>query len=189
VQDRTRFATDVAGFLSALQAIDATSGPPAGTHSFFRGGPLTLLDAETRRAIAMLGHELDSATAVWEAALATTWERPPVWVHGDVTNSNLLVTDGRLSAVLDFGCSAIGDPACDLAITWTFFADEDRQAFRTALHVDEGTWARGRAWALWKALVSHVKVVRAGGDTEDPAGRFGWRMSSRAILDEVLADR
>jgi aminoglycoside phosphotransferase (APT) family kinase protein len=191
VHDRVRFATDVAGFLSALQAVDATRGPAAGAHSFFRGGPLTLLDAETRRAIAMLEHELDSdaATAVWEAALATTWGRPPVWVHGDVTNSNLLVTDGRLSAVLDFGCLAIGDPACDLAITWTFFADESRQTFRDALSIDEGTWARGRAWALWKALLSHAEGVRPGGDTEDAAGRFGWRMSSRTILGEVLADR
>ena len=59
-------------------------------------------------------------------------------MHGDITNSNLLVQNGRLSAVLDFGCSAVGDPACDLAIAWTFFAGESREAFRDALALDDG---------------------------------------------------
>jgi aminoglycoside phosphotransferase (APT) family kinase protein len=190
VHNPSSFATELAGFLTALQAIDPTRGPIAGAHSFFRGGPLALLDADTRRAIAVLAGELnaDAATAAWEAALATVWERPPVWVHGDMTASNLLVTDGRLSAVLDFGCSAVGDPACDLAIAWTFFRGDGRQAFRHALSVDDGTWARGRGWALWKALITYAKVVESGGETKDAASRFGWRMSSRAVLDEVLAD-
>jgi aminoglycoside phosphotransferase (APT) family kinase protein len=65
-------------------------------------------------AIAALVDEIDSqaATEVWEEAIASTWNGSPVWVHGDLTASNLLVVDGRLSAVIDFGCSAVGDPAC-----------------------------------------------------------------------------
>jgi aminoglycoside phosphotransferase (APT) family kinase protein len=112
VEDETRFATDLAGFLAALYAIDPTGGPAAGAHSFLRGGSVATLDSDVREAIATLRHELDAevATSVWEATLATTWGRPPVWVHGDITNSNLLVTSGRLSGVLDFGCSAVGDP-------------------------------------------------------------------------------
>jgi aminoglycoside phosphotransferase (APT) family kinase protein len=190
VHDEIRFATDLAGFLSALYAIDPTGGPAAGAHSFFRGGPLATLDADARQAIAALAHELepDAATAVWEAALATVWERPSVWVHGDITNSNLLVINGRLSAVLDFGCSAVGDPACDLAIAWTFFAGESRRAFRGALTLDGGTWARGRGWALWKALTTHAKLVHSGPHTVDAAHRFGWRLSSRGVLDEVMAN-
>ena len=190
VRDETRLATDLAGFLSALYAVDPTGGPAAGAHSFFRGGPLTTLDADVRQAITQLAHELDAdaATAVWEAALATVWERPPVWVHGDIANSNLLVMNGRLSAVLDFGCSAVGDPACDLAIAWTFFVDESRRAFRGALALDDGTWARGRGWALWKALVTHVKLVRSDTYAVDAAHRFGWRLSSRGVLDEVLTN-
>jgi aminoglycoside phosphotransferase (APT) family kinase protein len=187
VHDEARFATDLAGFLAALYAIDPAGGPAAGAHSFFRGGPLAALDADARQAIATLAHELDAgaATAVWDAALASVWERPPVWVHGDITNSNLLVVNGRLNAVLDFGCSAVGDPACDLAIAWTFFAGESRRAFRGALALDEGTWARGRGWALWKALITHAKLVRSGTGTVDAAHRFGWRLSSRGVLDEV----
>jgi aminoglycoside phosphotransferase (APT) family kinase protein len=110
-----------------------------------------------------------------------------VWVHGDIANANLLVKNGRLCAVLDFGCSAVGDPACDLAIAWTFFAGESRQAFRSALALDEGTWARGRGWALWKALVTRAELVRSGPQAVDGARRFGWRLSSRGVLDEVLA--
>ena len=190
VGDTTRFAADLAGFLSALYAIDSEGGPAAGPHSFFRGGPLATWDVDVRRAIAALAHELDAdaATAVWQAALATTWERPSVWVHGDVTNSNLLVTDGDLSAVLDFGCSAVGDPACDLAIAWTFFVGESRRAFRSELALDEGTWARGRGWALWKALLTHADAVRSRNQAEDAARRFGWRLSSRGVLDEVVAN-
>ena len=190
VHDETCFATDLAGFLSALYAIDPTGGPDAGAHSFFRGGPLATLDADVTLAIATLAHELDAdaATAVWEAALATVWERPSVWVHGDITNSNLLVMNGQLCAVLDFGCSAVGDPACDLAIAWTYFMGESRRAFRDALALDEGTWSRGRGWALWKALITHAKFVRSGTQTDDAARRFGWRLSSRGVLDEVLAN-
>src|SRR4029450_13389512 len=78
-------------------------------------------DAETHDAIAKVRDQIpaEAATAVWEKALATTWEGKPVWVDGDVAASNLLVRNGRLSAVIDFGSSGVGDPACDVAIAWT----------------------------------------------------------------------
>src|SRR5262249_28822701 len=90
-----RFALDLAAFLSALQRIDPAGGPPAGQHNFYRGGPLTVYDAATRQTIAALGDEIDGAlaTEAWEAALAATWQGPPVWVHGDVASGNLLVRD------------------------------------------------------------------------------------------------
>lgn len=65
-------------------------------------------------------------------------------MHGDIAAGNLLVESGRLSAVIDFGCLAVGDPACDLAIAWTFLRGEGREAFRAALPLDAPTWARGR---------------------------------------------
>ena len=83
----------------------------------------------------------------------TTWSGSPVWVHGDVSAGNLLVQEGRLSAVIDFGQLTIGDPACDLAIAWTLFSGESREIFRAMLPLDADTWARGRAWTLWKALI------------------------------------
>jgi aminoglycoside phosphotransferase (APT) family kinase protein len=65
----------------------------------------------------------------------------------------LLIRDGRLNAVIDFGCLAAGDPACDLAIAWVFFDGESREAFRAGVVADSGTWARARGWALWKAAL------------------------------------
>jgi aminoglycoside phosphotransferase (APT) family kinase protein len=105
IADLGRLAIDLAGFLAALQRAEA-DGPPAGAHSFWRGGPLATYDGETRSAVSKLGERIDAeaVTAVWEAALAATRAGPPVWVHGDVAPGNVLVENGRLSAVIDFGC-------------------------------------------------------------------------------------
>jgi aminoglycoside phosphotransferase (APT) family kinase protein len=153
--DDVKLAVDLAHFLAALQRLDAEGGPVAGAHNFFRGGPLTVYDAETRRAVAKLGGRIDAGAvlAVWDTALAADWRGPPVWVHGDVTAGNLLVQGGRLSAVIDFGCCGVGDPACDLAVAWTYLEGEAREAFRAALPLDAETWARARGWTLWKALI------------------------------------
>jgi aminoglycoside phosphotransferase (APT) family kinase protein len=189
IVDLPRFATDMADFLAALYTLDPAGGPEPGQHNFFRGGALTTYDRETRETISALRAEIDTeaATDVWEAALAAAWQRPPVWIHGDVAASNLLVVDGRLSAVVDFGCSAVGDPACDLTVAWTFFFGDSREAFRDRLPLDEGTWARGRGWALWKALITLRKALEAGDAEIDPASRrFGWRLSSRGVLQELL---
>jgi aminoglycoside phosphotransferase (APT) family kinase protein len=150
-----RFAQDLANFLHALYLIDATEGPAAGEHNFFRGGPVATYDREVRNAVSALGGRLDTVTviAVWDAALASRWEMPCVWVHGDVAPSNLLVRDGRLAAVIDFGTSGVGDPACDLTIAWTLFSGAGREAFRQVIAMDDATWARARGWALWKALI------------------------------------
>ncbi|HTE19971.1 MAG TPA: aminoglycoside phosphotransferase family protein, partial [Armatimonadota bacterium] len=135
IAELPQFATNLAQFLVALYRIDATGGPPPGPHNFFRGGSLTVYDGETRQAIAALEGDIDTETAteVWEASLAATWHGAPVWVHGDVAAGNLLVRDGRLSAVIDFGSSGVVDPACDLAIAWTLFSGESRETFRAAL--------------------------------------------------------
>jgi aminoglycoside phosphotransferase (APT) family kinase protein len=153
--DLTRLARDLAGFLAALQRIAAADGPAAGPHSFWRGGPLSIYDAETRAAIAALGAQIDApaATAIWDAALAARWDGRPVWFHGDVAPGNLIARDGRLAAVIDFGCCGVGDPACDLVIAWTCLDAPARAAFRAALPLDDACWTRASGWALWKALI------------------------------------
>src|SRR5258706_16252475 len=113
IADLRDFASSVAKFLDALQRIDSSGGPAPGRHNFYRGGPLATYDSDARHAIAALkgGIDVGVAMKVWEVALATTWRRSPVWVHGDVSAGNLLVRDGRLSSVIDFGMLATGDPA------------------------------------------------------------------------------
>jgi aminoglycoside phosphotransferase (APT) family kinase protein len=181
IADLREFATSLARFLTALQRIDSSGGPPPGRHNFFRGGPLKVYDAETRQALAALDGRIDAGAAseVWETALETTWQDPPVWFHGDIAWGNLLVKGGRLSAVIDFGTSGVGDPSCDLAISWILFGGESRDAFREALQPDDATWARGRGWTLWKALITLAEHI----DTNPVEAVY-----ARRAIDEVLAD-
>ena len=175
------FAASLANFLITLQSIDTTDGPAPGLHSFYRGGSLKTYDAETRNAIAALKDKIDTdaATNLWEDALSTSWQGTPVWVHGDISAGNLLVHESRLNAVIDFGQLTVGDPACDLAITWTFFKGESRKVFRSMLPLDADTWARGRAWTLWKALIVAAGLTNPGNAESAEC----WR-----IIDDVLAD-
>lgn len=177
----SKFAVSLAQFITALQGIDPTGGPPSGPQNFHRGGPLAVYNGETRQAITALDGKIDTdaAHAVWEEALAATWHGPPAWLHGDISAGNLLVEGGQLSAVIDFGSSGVGDPACDLAIAWTFFHSASRQAFRMALPPDNGIWARGRGWALWKALI----VVAELPGTNPLEAANSWR-----VLDEIFVD-
>ncbi|WP_133138804.1 aminoglycoside phosphotransferase family protein [Legionella genomosp. 1] len=163
IKNLNGFAISLAEFLSALEQIDSRDGPWAGPHSFYRGGPLSTYDAETRQALEILKDTIDvkTATDVWEKALETTWQGSPVWVHGDISLGNLLIKNGQLNAVIDFGQLAVGDPACDLAISWTLFKGESREAFRSAINLDTATWARGRGWTLWKALICAANLTNS----------------------------
>lgn len=157
VTDPKRLGIDLAEFVGALQQIDAADGPPPGPHNFGRGAPLSTRDKPTRTAILSLGDSVDTTavTTAWEAALAAPeWGRPPVWVHGDLDARNMLVAQGRLTAVVDFGCLGVGDPACDVMVAWKVLSADTRGAFRDALSVDDATWARARGWALSQALIA-----------------------------------
>lgn len=175
------FAQSLAQFLVALQCIDPAGGPQPGPHNFYRGGSLTVYDSETRQALVALKNniDVDAATRIWQEALATTWQGSPAWVHGDISAGNLLVKDGKLCAVIDFGGLAIGDPAYDLAIAWTLFEGKSREIFRATLDLDADTWARGRAWALWKALIVACGLTQTNAIEQEQSLR---------IIDNMLAD-
>jgi len=157
IADPHQSALDLAQFITALQQIDAAGGPPPGPHNSSRGEPLAMRDARTRDAIATLQGTLDAhaVTAVWDAAIEVpAWHGPPVWLHGDLQSGNLLAVQGRLSAVIDFGCLGVGDPACDVMAAWLYLSAETRDTFRAALAIDDATWARGRGWALSVGLIA-----------------------------------
>ncbi|MFD7750447.1 aminoglycoside phosphotransferase family protein [Streptomyces sp. NPDC059698] len=145
------FAADLAEFVLALRRIDPADAPPA-----YRCEPLASRDTATREALAELGGVVDAeavATAWKEALAAPPRADRPVWVHGDLQPGNVLVEDGRLTAVIDFGCTGLADPAVDLIAAWYLLASDARKTFRTALAPDDATWARGRGWALSIALL------------------------------------
>lgn len=142
---------DLAAFIAALERIDPAGGPAPGPHNANRGEPLARRDPPVRAALRAL--DVDGAAAVWEQSLdAPAWAGAPVWIHGDLDARNVLVRNGRLSGVIDFGCLGIGDPACDVMVAWKLFSAERRESFREALAVDDATWTRARGWALSQAL-------------------------------------
>lgn len=176
-------ARDLAEFVAAMWRVSLPGAPEA-----HRGGPLSSLDAETRAAIDELrvipaeGVNCDAALAIWEHALrAPDWSGPPVWLHADLMPGNLLVDEGgRLTSVIDFGCTGVGDPACDLFPAWNLLPADARRAFRVALDVDEATWARGRARTLSQALVAlpHYR-------NSNPSMAHNARHVIRTVLGEV----
>ena len=178
------FATDMAMFLSALQAVDPTEGPQPGIHNWFRGGTLRTFDANTRCALHDLGGhiDVDHTRQVWDDALSAPWDGVDRWFHGDIADGNLLLDDaGQLAAVIDFGTCGVGDPACDLAVAWTLLSADGRQAFRDRLAVDASTWRRGRGWALWKA------VAKCRSTFEDPECLDEFEEAKR-VLDVLLGE-
>lgn len=156
IPDPTSLTHDLVTFIQALHKINLPNGPISN-----RGVPLEKQDIEAHKALKQLEGMIDvpTVTVVWETALqAPKWSNPPVWVHGDLSPGNLLLQDGKLSAVIDFGILGIGDPACDLIIAWNLLPTNMRNTFRSALGVDDATWERGRGWAGNEAVVGHCPM-------------------------------
>lgn len=180
--DLHRAAVDLAELIAALQRIDPADGPPPGG----RGGPLAPRDEYVHAAIGALGDLIDAAavTKAWDDALrAPDWDRPPVWVHGDLDARNLLVGDGRISGVLDFGSCCVGDPACDVKVAWAVLDAETRPLFRERLAIDDATWARGRGWALSQALIALPYYL----ETYPAIVEQAWRWLGEALADSIEA--
>lgn len=178
--DRHRLARDLGNALAILWGLPTGDvGPAAGRHSYFRGCHPSVYSDQVGTALVILADEVDvdSCRRIWHDAITTVWSFPPVWFHGDVAPGNLLVRDGELSAIIDFGTCGIGDPACDLVMTWTYFDADQRQAFHTEVAMADDVWRRARGWALWKAL-----ATMSGQSSPDPDD------AQRRVLTEVLAD-
>jgi aminoglycoside phosphotransferase (APT) family kinase protein len=128
----------------------------------YRGGPISARDALTRESIAQCAPHLDAAV------LLRTWDNVSqvrentagaCWLHTDIQPVNLLVDNGELAAVIDWGGIAIGDPAVDLIVAWNLMGPEAREHFRRAVKVDDETWRRGRAWALSIGVIAYAYYV------------------------------
>lgn len=179
VRDETRLAKELSDWLRQLQAADPSNTPLAGAHNFYRGGELSVYHRETLEALERLKtvlppEDIGRYRMIWEDALSTRYAGSPVWVHGDVAVGNLLVRDGRLAALIDFGTFAAGDPACDYVMAWTFFDRFARQVFLEGL--PEDMILRAKGWALWKALITY--------HDENPKPRALSKTALGAVLEE-----
>jgi len=170
-------ATDLAAMIRAFHQIDLPNPPAA-----YRG-PVAQVDDSVRQSIAQVADEFDATqlTKAWEISFhAPGWDGPPLWAHGDLLASNLLMRDGRLAAVIDFGAAGVGDPACDLMVAWNVLPPEARRSFRDSIGMDDATWLRGRGWALAQAVIA-LPYYRE----TNP----GMTASARHTLGQVLADQ
>jgi aminoglycoside phosphotransferase (APT) family kinase protein len=180
--DPRRTARELAEFLLALQQALPVEASAPNPHDEVTGVPLTKRDQATRAAIAAVEGTFDAPamTAVWEAALRSpAWDRAPVWFHGDLHLGNLLVSDGHLSAVIDFAGLGAGDPACDLVIAWNLLSPESRPVFRAVLAADDATWARARGWALATGLNAYTAYAA----TSEIIAMNTRRQISQALID------
>ncbi len=141
---------DLAALVEALQRADTAGAPePAGG----RGRPLAFRDPYVRDALERV--DAPGALELWAHALsAPEWEGRRVWIHADLDRRNVLVREGRLAAVLDWGGAGIGDPAVDVMAAWKLLARDDRESFRERLAVDDATWLRAQGWVLSQALIA-----------------------------------
>ena len=151
-------ATDLGGFFGALHV----AAPPDAPANPVRGVPLASRAATFTENLATLRGQVDrdAVLAAWTAALAVPpWSDAPVWLHGDPHPANILIQDGRVSGVIDFGDITAGDPASDLSLAWMLLPAASHDRFRAAYAaagngaISAATWARGRGWALNLAIV------------------------------------
>jgi len=160
-QEKEQLAFDLAKFLKELQSITDVAGPEPGQHNWWRGDHVSVYDKGAREQIAELSDVIDAprALALWDQACATRSNNHPIWIHGDFAIGNILMDSGKLSAVIDFGGAAVGDPACDLVIAWTYLSGKARDIFISKMDMDPDTWLRSRAWALWKATFELCQIA------------------------------
>jgi aminoglycoside phosphotransferase (APT) family kinase protein len=185
LDDPVATARALGEFVLALQRVDTAGAPPPGPLTSWRGASLSNRDQYVRDAIGNLGALDDgtdtaATTAAWDRVVAMPeWDRPPVWFHGDLLAGNLLVVDGRLRAIIDWGCCGTGDPAVEALPAWSVFDGEARAVYRDSISCDDATWERGRGWALSGALLAIPYYVETNPE---------FAALARRMLDSVLTD-
>lgn len=173
--NKNEIAADLANFITEMHTITAPEdAPKPSQENFYRGGDIRVYEQEFKQAIQMLGHlvPVEDALELWQTATVTSWKPKPVWVHGDLSPGNLIISQGSLAAVIDFGMLCVGDPACDLGIAWTYFEGNSREIFQDSLDIDKQTWLRSLAWVLWKAAILGSGMSSTADTSQEQATEF-----------------
>ncbi len=179
-------AADVlAEFLVALHHQAPADAPSNST----RGIPLAGLKERVDDSFkAIADHtNAEAAREVWQKAVAApAWQGPPRWLHGDLHPANVIVRDGGLAGVIDFGEMCAGDPATDLSAAWILLPTGAAQRFFDAYKLaDEATVARARGWAVFRAL--GLIAIGQSGRLGLPGGKPTWEPAGYATLERVVA--
>ena len=180
VQDPAAGGAALERFLCALHQPAPSDAP----RNPCRGVPLEARTAAVRKHVDQLDGVVDrpAVLSLWDRALsATSWPGPPLWLHGDLHPGNLLVSDGHLSGVIDFGDLTSGDPATDLAVLWMLPQVMRWRVEASRSHEPEALMMRARGWALALGL---AYLAHSRGDVA--MATLG-RSTIDAALDESLA--
>lgn len=175
-------AAVLAEFLTALHL----EGPADNPANDGRGAPLADMHERFEQTLERLpGIDADRARAVWREALdAPSHEGTGVWLHGDLHPANVVVEDGRLSGVIDFGEIFVGDPAVDLAAAWILLPDGATDTFFNAYKTTEDVIRRARGLALFKAFV--LIEIGIAGERGWAGGKPTWKPAGEAALARLL---
>ncbi len=154
LRDPQEAARQLADFFLYLRHVPGDKAFQFGPDNNWRGAPLTDRTVPFEAALARLPNvDPKWATRLWSEALRADTSDAAVWLHGDVHPGNVLITDGHISGVIDWGLCGVGDGACDLLSAWTMFDEAAREVFRTALGATDADWLRGAGWALSMAVI------------------------------------
>lgn len=137
-----RAAESLAEVLTALHrppSPDAPGNP-------FRGIPLEQRSTAVEPRLRRLG--LAGLDRLWRRALEAGEASSTVWLHGDLHPRNVVVRDGRLAGLIDWGDMCAGDRATDLACAWTLFEASAREVFLHAYPHSDDDYARACGWAV-----------------------------------------
>ncbi len=173
------FAHDLAEFIRGARAIDTHGRTFSGRG---RGGDLRSHDAWMEVCFERSGQLLDvpRLRRAWNALRdLPRGTAGDVMTHGDLIPGNVLVSDARLTGIIDVGGLGPADPALDLAGAWHLLEPGPRQAFRDDLGCDDLEWQRGKAWAFAQAM----GVVWYYVESNPTMSRMGRRTLARIIAD------
>lgn len=174
-------ALSLAEFLQQLASIDTKYGPKPGPHNFYRGAHPSVYFKEIQTALQKLSSFFDVGNyeRIAYQAIQNSFTDIPVWVHGDISPGNIIIKNKKLNAVIDFSGIAVGDPACDLTIAWTFFDQTSKEILKSNLPYNQLMWEKAQAWALWKSLITLADIQ----DMQTPAAT-----TQINILHNIAAD-
>ncbi|MFJ2740709.1 aminoglycoside phosphotransferase family protein [Streptomyces sp. NPDC087440] len=154
VHDWAAFGCDLAEFVRRLHRTDLMGATRTGDLTWYRGGGLRESEQafsgyfDACRAVAGPDLDVDTLEQLWRSGLALPdGPGPHGWLHGDLKPTNLLVKEGRLHAVIDFGGLSVGLPDAEHATVWDL-PPRAREAYWNTLSLDDPTWTRARAWAI-----------------------------------------
>jgi aminoglycoside phosphotransferase (APT) family kinase protein len=183
LSDWPQTARRLGEFVRALQNVETRGGRNSGQGNAYRGCALAVLDGWTRKSIDAVSDLFDRTAmhSVWEDAMAApVWDKELVWVHGDIHAANMIVRNGEVVGVIDFGLAALGDPTCDLALAWSFLTASSRSCFFDAVEADKATLQRGKGWALYVGAIA-LSYYR---DKNPVLARIG-KQAISSVLEDV----